>query len=744
MTANRFNMMCVEKANEKQVKECLTLIKKRNDFKTTFFGDSCYDEFGNLIKGTKDYLDSIEHYLNMLKENNYEFNVGYKPSRNDNEGTSRLYAHGNRVSQQGLIKSVKNYITQGLYYDYDIVNCEPTLLLEYIERNNIDGCSTSYLKSYINNRDEILADNELEKFDIIKAINRDLNYRTGKVWLDKFNKEIAIIKDTIIAEMEFNLVEGKNYKSKAIGNELRKEERIIVDELIEFIGKENVSVPMFDGVNTTTKCNIEEFTTMIKEKRGYKYLKLIEKPIDCIEPLDIDVEDDIEFEPYEIVKERWEKEIFKTIIPNSYWRTHGDKTFQISRGDLCDYAKEFKYSYYVEKKLKITNIWDKWLEDTTKRQYTNVDFIPFSTEVYNGNSDIFNLATPYKVHRFENKETVNIDNFKMLIENLANYDEMKTNYLRNLLGFKLKYPERMCEILLMMVGHTGTGKSTIWEIMGKIMFDGSVSSVNDLDQIIGNSCSLSMLKSTIVITEEIDFGNMKKHINKMKDITTNPIINIKEKYEKPINITNTKLYVINSQNDLYIENNCRRSVLYEPSAKLKKELGEENKAYWKQLYKDMNNEDWLYSVYEYLLDNLDNDYTPSNAIDTVLDERIQEAKEYSLPASIRFILDITGIDELTHQGETARDKYKLYGEWSMKDKTDDFIFTIKVNKLREVWDLYFENSKSPPSFNIFPQVIGKYDGFTKKIKKEKGKQFTVYIFEKYFNETIRKILNLEH
>jgi len=156
----------------------------------------------------------------------------------------------------------------------------------------------------------------------------------------------------------------------------------------------------------------------------------------------------------------------------------------------------------------------------------------------------------------------------------------------------------------------------------------------------------------------------------------------------------------------------------------------------------MNNEDWLYSVYQYLIENLDNDYTPSNAIDTVLDERIQEAKEYSLPASIRFILDITGNDELTQQGETARDKYKLYGEWSMRDKTDDFIFTIKVNKLREVWDLYFENSKSPPSFNIFPQVIGKYDGFTKKIKKEKGKQFTVYIFEKYFNETIRKILNL--
>ena len=487
---------------------------------------------------------------------------------------------------------------------------------------------------------------------------------------------------------------------------------------------------MFDGVNTTTKCNIEEFTTMIKEKRGYKYLKLIEKPIDCIEPLDIDVEDDIEFEPYEIVKERWEKEIFKTIIPNAYWRTHGDKTFQISRGDLCDYAKEFKYSYYVEKKLKITNIWDKWLEDTTKRQYTNVDFIPFSTEVYNGNSDIFNLATPYKVHRFENTATVNIDNFKMLIENLANYDEMKTNYLRNLLGYKLKYPERMCEILLMMVGHTGTGKSTIWEIMGKIMYEGSVSSVNDLDQIVGNSCSLSMLKTTIVITEEIDFGNMKKHINKMKDITTNKIINIKEKYEKPINTTNTKLYVINSQNDLYIENNCRRSVLYEPSAKLKKELGEENKAYWKQLYTDMNNEDWLYSVYQYLIENLDNDYTPSNAIDTVLDERIQEAKEYSLPASIRFILDITGNDELTQQGETARDKYKLYGEWSMKDTTDDFIFTIKVNKLREVWDLYFENSKSPPSFNIFPQVIGKYDGFTKKntpIKKIKDNEVIIIV-----------------
>jgi hypothetical protein len=295
----------------------------------------------------------------------------------------------------------------------------------------------------------------------------------------------------------------------------------------------------------------------------------------------------------------------------------------------------------------------------------------------------------------------------------------------------------------MMVGHTGTGKTTIWQIMGKIMYDGSVSSVNDLDQIVGNSCSLSMLKSSIVFTEEIDFGNMKKHINKMKDITTNPIINIKEKYEKPINITNTKLYVINSQNDLYIENNCRRSVLYEPSSKLKRELGEENKAYWIQIYKDMNNEDWLYSVYQYLIENLDDTYTPQGHREDVLDDKIQEAKEYSLPAPIRFILDITGCDELTERGEASRQSFRFYCQKG-GDEDKDYLRIININKLREVWDSYFENSKSPPSFNAFPQVLRKYENISKHSRKTHGKRIINYhINPGQLNREIRKILKLE-
>ena len=733
MSESKYNLILTEKAVGDRVKECLALIKSRAKFKDIFWSDASYDEFGNAIVGTKNYLDRIESYLNQLKENNYSLEIGYSPGKHDSLDELRLYSKA-RMSQQGLISTVKNYITPNSYYDYDIVNCAPTLLLEYILKKKI-CCSTTFLTNYVEHRDTILSDNNITKMNIIKLLNSDITYGTGEPWLDNFNRELKNIKSKIIEHLNIVVPKGKNEISKIIGKQLKIEERIIVDELIEFIGVKNVAVTMFDGVNSYIECDIVGFSKMIREKHGYKHIELISKPIIKIDNIDIIVEADVEYDCYEVVKEQWQKEIFKTITPDAFWRTYDGETFQISRTEASDYSRRFQYSYYEGKKLKVRNIWEKWLEDKSIREYKTVDFIPFSTPTYENppNSNVYNLAYPYKVHDFKSPKIVPIDNFMKLISNLSQYDDKKFEYLTKLLAFKMKHPEKKAEIIMMMIGHTGTGKSTLWEIMSSIMYDGAVAFVNDLQDIVGNSCSLKMTKSAIIISEEVDFANMKSCINKMKDVSTSTHITIKEKYEKPITITNTKLIVIDSQHDLYVENNCRRTVLYEPSADIKRELSSENEEYWSKLYKDKQDPNWLFSVFTYLMNQYDETYTPQKNRATVIDDAITDAKEYSLPAPIKFILDITGTDELMEYGEMARQEVESH--------TTKGSCKISVNKLREIWDIYYSLlGDRKPSFNTFPQTIRKYK---KCIEQKKEKRRMVYIFNpKKLNEYIRTILNL--
>ena len=96
-----------------------------------------------------------EMYKNKKKTNE----IIYTYSAKQTEG--RMYSK--KPSLQGCPKTIRHTISREFYWDIDIKNCHPIILLWYCEDNEI-ACET--LKHYVNNRDDCL--NEL-----MNAFNQD-------------------------------------------------------------------------------------------------------------------------------------------------------------------------------------------------------------------------------------------------------------------------------------------------------------------------------------------------------------------------------------------------------------------------------------------------------------------------------------------------------------------------------------------------------------------------------------------
>ena len=107
-----------------------------------------------------DFLISLKK---ICKNKSNVNNVSYLPSKNL-KNMGRLFAQS--ASLQNLPREFRGAIG-GNYHDIDMVNCHPSLLLQYCKKNDIK-CNN--LEHYVNNRDEvinkIMNDYQLNKGDV--------------------------------------------------------------------------------------------------------------------------------------------------------------------------------------------------------------------------------------------------------------------------------------------------------------------------------------------------------------------------------------------------------------------------------------------------------------------------------------------------------------------------------------------------------------------------------------------------
>ena len=94
----------------------------------------------------------IKSYYAKRDKDNSVIPVNYVYSKNMID-RGRLFAQHN-LSLQNFRKDIRHTLAKDIYYDIDMCNSGPTILLQYCKKHNI---KTKYLDKYVNDRETTLS-----------------------------------------------------------------------------------------------------------------------------------------------------------------------------------------------------------------------------------------------------------------------------------------------------------------------------------------------------------------------------------------------------------------------------------------------------------------------------------------------------------------------------------------------------------------------------------------------------------
>ncbi len=215
------------------------------------------------------------------------------------EEYGRLYAY-KIVGLQLLKREVRALLSYGIYYDIDIVNCHPTILLQIAKDNEIN-CPN--LKNYMEKREKYLKiitdNNDITRSDAKKLVISIINggrkdykaLRKKPAFLKKLMKEFENIRDKVVSNNQLlyqdikksNLVkfnrrmqiykqcEGKGMNLPILSNAaistvsyfLQHKENEILQVMIGFFQEKNVLIEdvcvlVFDGIQIPASNQLRE------------------------------------------------------------------------------------------------------------------------------------------------------------------------------------------------------------------------------------------------------------------------------------------------------------------------------------------------------------------------------------------------------------------------------------------------------------------------------------------------------
>jgi hypothetical protein len=208
----------------------------------------------------------ITSYCQQQKTSNYSLERNYKHSKS-NPQKGRIFVDD--LGIQRIYKQFRGCLCEGLYYDLDMINAHPTILLHICRNNGIPAAS---LSEYVANREhyiqQLMTDDNLTR-DIAKqlflvVLNR--SYDTTKIngkkiknkFFLKFDKDIRVIQNTLIQKypveakkvLENNFKAHDNHAGCLINLLMTNLENEILQMTITFLRNMNIipDVPMFDGI----------------------------------------------------------------------------------------------------------------------------------------------------------------------------------------------------------------------------------------------------------------------------------------------------------------------------------------------------------------------------------------------------------------------------------------------------------------------------------------------------------------
>jgi hypothetical protein len=597
-----------------------------NNFKNININRKCSQSLENIKYGEDTTVDQLKRLLNECQKNG-KHKTTYTQAGYKNIG--RFYVRG--VGLANIMREIRSVIARDNYMDIDIVNCDPTLTIQFCNLN-LPNVGITNLKCYAENRDSQLSDlmekNNITKEqakDIILSISKGGNLAYDKLknkpeWLTKLKSEFEAIGKGIISLYPDKADECRKKKpapkclwGAVYSTVIQSIENDIIQCLDKFLTDKgfNVDVLIFDGVlvqktKKLTNDILNEASEHIKNDVGYKVTFLIKKFDEVItipeEMLTVD-------EEYEIIKKEFEKNMCKIINPPQYLNLKEfNKPHSFTENERHEITylnkKQIMEAYEDFNEWKGTTIYggkspksfiDNWVKDPNKNSYEKIDFLPYPLKCP---ATTFNLFKGFDIERVEGAKynKMYVDLFREHLSYLVDYKKDCADFLEKWFASIIQFPSVKSQVMICLKSSEGCGKNILLDIMASIIGHKYYLTTSDPAEDLFSKFNSCITNKLLINLDESQQSDTKKFYEQLKARITNPFIQIQPKGKDIFTINDFSNNFSTSNNDITfkISNKDRRFALFECTQEKKDE------DYYNKLFDMKTNKDALYSIYTYL------------------------------------------------------------------------------------------------------------------------------------------------
>lgn len=579
------------------------------------------DSFSDKDEGTFDSSHSmnVKKYLREAVASKGEMKREYRYAKDQTAGRTYVVGWG----LQSTKRSLRNYVCGEVYYDIDMVNAHPSILLSLCIKC---GISTPLLEEYVHNRDVTLESNGLSKKDILIAMNSDKPKLKKNHYYNSLVYELGVTKDALLDSIGSDVVTTNvaNPISSRITKMLTLEENNILQRVVEYFGQ-HAHVPMFDGLmvhkdfcpEDALPSHIEELNAMFHDE----YHGLVRFVLKSTASDVVLEERATEADEYDTVKVRFEEDHFLTLNPYVFWKKtrDSDRSYsfnQLKEAEFRNVCKEYQVTEFRDNGTMYTrSIFEPWMEDESKRKYECMDFIPFGRE-NRCPSFVYNTFEGFEINKVTAHKPRDTSNFDTLLNNLCNEDVEMTQYIYKYIAHMFQHPDVRTQKLVVFKSWTGCGKDTLFRTLQYLMGSKYVDITENPDHLFGNFNGIMDSKIALFMNE-LEGKDGIAYQERMKGQCTAIKNKVNTKHCKMMVQTNYCRLFVNSNNDgcVNVQVSDRRFVIIKSGFGLVANTKDEAKAkrvkeFWDRYYADLEDVHWRRSLYERLMDVDLNGYDP--------------------------------------------------------------------------------------------------------------------------------------
>lgn len=653
-------------------------------------------------------------------------------------GIGRVYPE-KALSLAMMRRTIRHTLVKGNYIDIDMENCQPTILKQLCDANDIP---INYLNQYITGRSDILKEvmttYEVNRDDAKLLFISLMYYGSFDKWLESIGKygEPTLFITNFIKELKtiglhisshnpelvkiVKKLEKKNEIGSVVAIAMQDYECRILEVAYTTLKSPKNAVLTFDGIMIPKShpYDLVKIEQQVLAQTGFKMKFLVKEMNEEVNPDNLTADEN----SFTAIAKEFEKTHFLIINKAAYIHITSPTSFQfLSFKQLVDSYRHMTCLNAISGKPDtFIQLWANNNPDI--RKYTDCDTFPPPLQCP---EDIYNLWQPFAmelVTEYSPDETA-LQFILTHIKILCNHDNAVYEYFIRWIGQFLKFPaiKTICPIF---ISEEGTGKGSLMKLVEVMIGGNKYFESRNPGRDVWGGFNPRMADSFFVHLSEIGKKQTMEAIGEIKGLITDRALTINVKGLSQFETSSFHRFILNTnKNDpIATSTDDRRNLIIRSSDELiKSNMGvEENANYFTTLHKYIDDINVVKTCFEYLINLSDLDKFHSLKMPTTEHQEALRELDRSLVDLFMESYTLEVYNPLSEDPQVLMNVScsGLFDKFSRWKETNRFNFDINSKKFG--LDLKFEFEKH---------------GVTQGVRTNKGntKSFDWLILAKHYN-----------